>query len=304
MSWVAYALIGPLIFTVINFIDKLLLEKEIPDPLMMPIVLTITALLSGTLLHIVTGFPTLPLPALLITVFSGVLTTGAAAFYFVALSREHTSNVIVLLKIEPVMTLILSYLFLRETITASQLLGFVLLLSAALALSANRETGRIRPSTSLWLVMMANLSNAAAQIVFKHVAESYPFEQIISFETYGFAVGGMVVYLLVPPIRRAFNNNIRQISRRAMGLLGFAEGIFIISKVCIYLAITLGPVALVSVLGSTGVLYGVVLGWILTVIAPSIYRERFTRDDLIWKASFSLVLIAGVWFINTSAHTG
>lgn len=304
MSWVAFALIGPLIFTIINFIDKLLLEREIPDALMMPTFLTFMALCSGTVLYIVTGFPTLPLEALLTTFLSGILTTSAATFYFLALAREHTSNIIILLKIEPVFTLILSYLFLRETITAPQLLGFVLLLSAALALSANRESGRIRPSTSLWLVMLANVSNAAAQIVFKHVAESYPFERIISFETYGFAVGGAFVYLLVPPIRHAFNRNIRKVARRAFGLLALAESIFIVSKVCIYLAITLGPVALVSVLGSTGVLYGIVLGQILTIIAPTIYRERFTRSDLIWKAGFAVVLVAGVWFINASVSTG
>jgi drug/metabolite transporter (DMT)-like permease len=301
MSWVVYALVGPLVLTVVNFIDKLILEKEIRDPRCMPAYLALTSLVSAIVLWLVTGMPTLPLPDMLRTMLSGVLTTTAALFYFLALAREDTSNIIILINTQPVLVLTLAFIVLGERITAGQLAGFALVLLAALALTAHRKLGTIRPSATLGLMMLSNLFNAGAVVVFKQVSESYPFERIIAFETLGFAAGGLVVYLLIPSIRRAFHASLRTVSRRAVLMVGVNESIYVVAKICIYLAISLGPVALVSVLGSSQIFFGIMAGWLLTVLAPAIYREPISHADLLRKGALSLVLFGGVYLINLNA---
>ena len=48
------------------------------------------------------------------------------------------------------------------------------------------------------------------------------------------------------------------------------------------------------------VFFGIVAGWILTVLVPSIYREEIARQDLIRKGAVALVLFAGIACINIS----
>ena len=98
--------------------------------------IAIMALFNGCLLWLVTGFPMPPVRDVMIVVISGMLTAIGALLYYRALSIEETSKVIVLIQIQPVIILILSFLVLHETITVIQFVGFVLILGSAVVLAA------------------------------------------------------------------------------------------------------------------------------------------------------------------------
>jgi drug/metabolite transporter (DMT)-like permease len=211
---------------------------------------------------------------------------------------EETSKVIVLIQMQPVMVLILSFLLLHETITAIQFVGFVLILGAAVILSAKRGMGGIQFSKVLWMLLFVNFVWSLSVVLFKFVANEGHFERFLPYESWGFALGGLLIFLFVRSVRDAFNESLRTIPKQALGIIAVNETIFLSAKLLTLAAVALGPTALVSVLGGTQVFFGIVAGWILTVLVPSIYREEIARHDLIRKGFVALVLFAGIACIN------
>lgn len=298
MSWLVYALLGPLVFTIVNFIDKLILEKHVRNPFSMPPYIAIMALLSGCVLFVATGFPVLPFRDVAIVMFTGVLTAVGALLYYRALSLEDTSKIIVLIQIQPVMVLILSFLLLHETISAIQFVGFVIILGAAIALSVRRGMGGIQVSNVLGMLLIVNFVWSLSVVLFKLIADVDHFEYLLSYESWGFALGGLLIFLFVPTVRNAFRESLRVIPPRTLVIIAVNETIFLCAKLLTLAAVALGPTALVSVLGGTQVLFGILMGWGLTVLAPSIYREEIARSDLIRKGAVALILFAGIACIN------
>lgn len=300
MSWLVYALLAPLIFTVVNFIDKLILEKHVHNPLSMSPYIAIIGFFSGCVLFVLTGFPLPPIQDVAIVMFTGILVSFGALIYYRALSMEETSKIIVLIQIQPVMVLILSFLLLHETITAFQFVGFVLILGAAITLSVKRGMGGIQFSKILWMLLIINFIWSLSVVLFKFVANDGHFERFLPYESWGFAFGGLLIFLFVRSVREAFRASFRTISKGALATIAVNEMIFLCAKLLTLAAVALGPTALVSVLGGTQVFFGIVAGWILTLLVPSIYKEQIARNDLIRKGAVALVLFAGIACINIS----
>jgi drug/metabolite transporter (DMT)-like permease len=298
MSWIVFALVAPLIFTVVNFIDKLIIEKQVHDPLAMPGFVMLTSFVSGSVLWLLTGSPLLPLGDALLVMFTGALTAVGAAIYFNALSLEETSRIIFFIQLQPVITLVFSYLFLDESISAVQLVGFVLILSGVLALALKDDLRRFSPSRAFWMIVLVDLIWVSSVILFKLVVKSLAFMEVLSYESWGLALGSLLIYLLVPRVRRAFNHTARTVPRRVFGIIFANEFIFVVAKLIGFVAIALGPVALVAVLGGTQVFFGIILGWALTFLAPSAFKEDISRRTLLRKGGLAVVLVAGIGLIS------
>ncbi len=297
MSWLIYALLAPFVFTVVNFVDKLILGKYIHNPLIMLPFVSLMAFVNGSILWVLTGFPVLNVHDAVIVMLSGMLAAVGSVLYFKALAVEEASKIIVLIQIQPVMVLLLAFLLLHETIAPVQLVGFVLILGAVLALSMRKGIGGVRPSVLVSLVIV-NFLWSLSVVLFKFVAEGSDFTRLLSYESWGMALGGVLIYLFVPAMRRAFREALPAIPRRALGIIGINETVFVIAKLMTLAAVAMGSTALVSVLGGTQIFFGIVMGWALTVIAPAVYKENITRNELLRKGAVALVLFVGIGFIN------
>nr|MBA3869332.1 hypothetical protein [Anaerolineae bacterium] len=131
-------------------------------------------------------------------------------------------------------------------------------------------------------------------VMFKFVAGGDHFERFLPYESWGLALGGLLIYLLVRPVRVAFHESLRTIPRKALAIIAVNETIFLCAKLLTLAAVALGPAALVSVLGGTQVFFGVIAGWILTMIAPSVYNENIARSELLRKGLVAIVLFIGI----------
>jgi uncharacterized membrane protein len=298
MGWIFYALASPLVFSFVNFGDKFIIEKHIQDTRAMPIYSGIVAFFTGCVLFVLTGFPTLALKDMVLVMFTGMMTSLGAALYFTAIARDEASKIIVLIQIQPVIVLLLSVVFLNDAISAQQLIGFVLILGAAVAISLNRDGGGFKLSGAFYLILLCDLIWASSLVLFKFVAVESQFSALLPYESWGLALGDLALYLFVPSIRNAFPNNLKIVSRRALGLMAINETIFVVAKLLGLTAVALGPVALVSVLGSTQIFFGVVLGAILTTLAPAIFKEDISWRSLARKSVLALVMFGGILLVN------
>lgn len=99
----------------------------------------------------------------------------------------------------------------------------------------------------------------------------------------------------------AFHESFRSVGKVTLGVMFFNEILFIISKAFTFLAISLGPVALVGVLGGTQVFYGFLYGILLTLLFPKIFQEDISKNEIVKKLLFAVILFIGIWFIGKAS---
>ena len=295
MNWIIFALMSPLIFTAVFFVDKYVLEREVPDHRGMPIYFGLVGMTFGVILWNIQGQPSLPIwdTALLLAI--GMIAVYASVLYFYVINREDTSTVIVFLQVQPLMVLVLSFIFLDEVISARQLLGFFLILGAAVGMTLSRTSEQLHLSFNTFaLMMLLNLGMSITSVLFKFVSEDHRFWDTVAYEAQGNGVAGITLMLFAPVIRKSFLSTLRVIRRRALGIILLNESFVQAAKGASFRAISLGPVALVRVIGSTQVFIGILIGWILTVTVSSVFKEDISRSSLTRKLSFASMMFVGV----------
>lgn len=295
MGWLFYAILAPVMLTGVNFLDKYILEREIKNYLGMPIISAIVAGIFGSLVWVGLGFPGLPAWDAAVVVFTGVISVWSFVLYFKAIAGEETSTVIVLLQLQPIVALILAYILLQEVITLRQFAGFWLILLPAVGLSLKR--GSFHLSIYFWLILAGVSVWALSEVLFKLISEDHPFGTLVVYESWGIGIGGIFLYL-VPSIRRAFFENLHHMRFTAFGLVFLNELVFVGSKLCKLLAVTLGPIALVNVLSSTQIFFAIALDWALTLLLPTVFKADFSRANFLRKIAGAAVMFTGLLLVS------
>jgi drug/metabolite transporter (DMT)-like permease len=298
MSWFLFALSAPVLLTVVNFIDKYIVEREVRDARAMPIFAGIMGTLAAVLLLALGMATLLSVRDTLLLIAAGILIIGGAIFYFRAAGREQMSQIIILNQLTPVFVLMLASLVLNQAITGTQFAGFWLILAAVVGVSGQTGSTRtLRESTTFWLMMAVNATIAVRVTLIGLLDANPSFGTLFVYQGIGQGIGALLLYLLLPSFRQAFNQSAATMRKPALGIIGFSESLFVIAQVLGSLAITLGPAALVSVLGGIQVFYGILLGWLLMAVAPTVFREAVSWRDLLRKVAFALVLLMGLYLV-------
>lgn len=298
MNWLFFALLAPAVYAVVVFVDKYILEKEVTDYSGMPIYSAVIAAVFGILIWIITGFPSLSLRDSILIILTGILTVFGLATYFKALSTDEASKITILFQMTPVLTLIMAYFLIGDKISLQQFFGFTLILVSTIGISVSQNLKKFHLSNIFFLILLTDFMWALAYVLFKFVIETNSFIKVISYEGLGMGVGGFILYHFFPSIRRAFDKTNKKVRRRVLYFIAINEGIFLVSRLLTYLAISKGPVALVGVVGGTQVIFAIVYGFALTKIAPKIFQENITKKGLYKKIAMAALVLVGLWFIQ------
>ena len=299
MNWVFLALLSPAVYTVVNFIDKHLVSNEVKDYRAMPIYTAIVGFVAGFVFWIITGFPVLaPLDAIIV-ILTGILTIWAALLYFKAMSEEEATTIIILFQSLPMISLVLAFIILGETITFKQLVGFIIIFTAVVLVSLKPSVNKkLTLSSAFFLIILANFMWALAGVLIKFAINANTFSKILSYESWGIGIGGFLLFILIPSVRNSFLKNVESVKKRTLSILFINEFTFVIAKSISFLAYSLGPVALVSVLSGTQVFYGILYGYVLTKIFPKSFREDIQAKSLVRKGILALLLFLGILLVS------
>jgi uncharacterized membrane protein len=297
MNWLILALVAPAIYTVVNYIDKFVIESKVKDYRGMPIYGAITGLCVGTLFWLILGRPILDLTDAILIITSGAISMFAYYFYFSALSKSQTSLVIIFFQMTPIFTLILALIFLKEAISLKQLLGFILIIVSCIALSLEGKIKKFKLTSSFYLILLADILISIASILVKLTISANSFSKIFPYESWGLALGGAILYLLFVNVRTAFRESFTSVGKRVLLIMFLNEWIFVIAKAISFLAIALGPVALISVLGATQAFYGILFGAILAFLNPFVFKDEGMKHQIVKKIIASIVLFIGIALI-------
>lgn len=296
-SWIAFALLSPVIYALVNFLDKYILQKEITDYTILPFYASMVSFIAGMIFFVATGFPLLPFKDGLLVIITGILTIWSLVLYFKVLSREATSIIIFLFQLIPVFVLILSIILLKETIQVKQYFGFALIFIATLIVTLKRHSGKSSLSTFAFMCVF-NLISATTVILIKFAINVTSFSSILSYESWGIGVGGIILYLTFSPYRKRFHESLCIVRKKTLGVLLINETMYVVAKSFGFLAYSLGPVALVSVIGTSQVFFGFLYGALLTMFFPTIFKEDVSRKGLMKKVAAAILLFVGIWIIS------
>lgn len=297
-NWMIFALLSPAVYTVVNFIDKYLIEKEVKDYRGMPIYASIMGGVMGTIFWFTTGMHFLPYFDALLVLTSGILQIFGMALYFRAISKSETSQLIIFFQMLPIFILIFSYIFLEEIITMRQIIGFITLLVASIGLSFDKQNAKFELSSAFYLILAVDIIWALSAVLMKFTIHTSEFAHILTYESWGIALGGLILFLFVPVIRRSFISTQKQLHKKVLAVMFSNEGLFVLAKSLAFYAYLIGPVSLVSVVGgSVQVFFGIILGTVLTLFFPTIFKEDISRNNISKKIVFGAVICVGMWLV-------
>jgi len=301
MNWFYLALLAPMFYAMLNLVDDNLLQYVYEGPYMATVIAGI--------------FGTLPLLSLLVlraqhislelavqSALAGFLTTCYFFFYYKALELEEPSVVVALFSLVPATLPFLAHFLLHEDLAGMEIVGFVLVLLASLAIAVV-DIKKFKFSAALLPALMVVLLIDVLSLISKHVYEHASFYPAYMTFTIGVGVGGLYFLLIM-----AFTKSTKQFKKlkgnltKIIPILLLAEGLNLAAEFTLNLAISRGPVSIVKVIESVQPIFVLLLAVALFPFAPKYFREA-KGGNLIKKFAFMSVAIVGLVLINLAIRT-
>lgn len=294
MNWIFYALLASFLWAFGNILDKILVTKYIKNPPILVIFIGITSLLATTILILFKGisFPTTLI--LLIALLTGIFHLIGLLPYFLSLSFEEVSRVIPLWLFSPIFVLIISVLFLGETLNFYKYLAFSLIFLGGILISSKEILGTFKLSRAFWLMLFSSIIMAIYYIFVKYVFLKEPFWNGFIWINIGFFLG---VLFLIPIYGQDFIKNVKTLTKKSLSLLFSLEILGFSGMLSSYYAIMLGLVSLVIVLEGFQPLFVLIFALFLSLCFPKILLEKINKKIILTKILAIFLMLLGLYFL-------
>ncbi len=297
MSWFFIALIGPFLYALTNYIDKILLEKYFKESgigtillfssLISMFALPIFLIIDNTVLDV-------NIINILILALKGTLGVGVLWFYLMALKNEEASVVIVFYQLVPVFGAILGYFFLGEILTKMQVISMAIIILGTMIISFEIDSDnhfRLRKKNTIIPMIGASLFWATGGVIFKSVALKENLWRSLFWEHVMLVLVGIIIFIFVRSYRNSFILALKNNSKNILSLNIINEFIYISGNVAVAYAYLLAPIGLVLLTESFQPIFVLIIGVILTALFPKIITEKMQAKHL-WQKVIAISITA------------
>lgn len=296
MNWIALSLLAPLFWALSNFVDKYVLNRHSKGIFDFLFFSTIT---SWFLFLIILAFIGLPEPSVYfwIPISTGVILIYSYGFYAKALEQSDTSSLVILFKLIPVVTVILAYFFLDQTLSANESVGFIVILFGASIVSL--EKGGRLAIKGLGMIIIAILIWSGMTLLIDFGLTKLAFWDYFLLDTLGSAIAGLTLFI-IPKMRRELLAGLK--SATASKYLWFTGNNLLdfLGQMSIKKALAIAPsVGLVTVVMQVQSFYAILIGIILTTLIPEVIKEDISANTLIKKVIGAVIMFSGVYILLT-----
>jgi drug/metabolite transporter (DMT)-like permease len=299
MTWILLAFCGPVLWAASTHIDKYLVERFFKDS-GVGALLIFTALIGLIGLPFIAAFVdvfAIGATGIAVTSLSGLLYLTAMYFYLRALQQEEATVIAPLFQTSTLFTYAIAYFVLHERLTGARLLGGVLIIVSAAAISYEPghrhrfKLGVVAP------ILACTATLAASSVIFKFFAIKDAFWAVTFWNFGGEALFGAVM-LAIPRVRRDFLGMFKKSPGAVIGINAANELINLGGGLAMRYASLLGPVSLVQAIGGTTSFFVFAFGVILSLFFPKVGRESLSRESLVQKGVAVILIVAGVILIG------
>jgi len=296
MTWFLLALIGPFLYAITNFIDKVLLEKYFKEGGVgtLLIVSGVLSIIALPFLFIIdpTPFQVSP-PHILALASVGVLNVLLLFFYLKALKGDEVSVSIIFYQLVPVFAYGLGFFILGETLTTVQLIAMAIIIlgTSIVAFEIDQESKfQLRTKTILYMTAAA-FSWALGSVIFKAVALEESVVRSLFWEHLILTIIGLGLLVFVKTYRHHFVTAMRENSKAILSLNVLNEVLYMLGNIAFAFAYLLAPIALVLLANSYQLIFVLVIGVLLTLFFPHILKEK-VHVRTIWQKVFAILVTA------------
>lgn len=296
MNWVLLALGSALAFAVVSALDKVLIQRFVPNPRAF---IVLVGLIQFGLMVVVAPFAQFGgygLDTTLISIASGFLAGIYLVLMFWVMRMQDVSRVVPITSTHPIFVAILAQVFLGETISLLAWVGIVVTVGGAALMSfgpttrrSERDQNQIVPFA---LLMVSSLAFGLSQYLTKVVAADIDVPSLFVWR--GLGLGIACVGLVIR--RSMFPDLIRAIrDPAAIGLAVFTEGLLVLVAVILQiLAIYSGPVSLVVTVMAIRPLFVFILGILLSLGISRVLDEPLEGRILAAKLAAIAMTVGGI----------
>jgi uncharacterized membrane protein len=245
------------------------------------------------------AFSIAPLTALLIAL-NGCLYLSATFPYLKALKLNDASAVVPIFQLIPVISFVLGYIFLGETLTKNQLIGGALVVLGAIVISLEiSEEKKYRLKKDVLLLMaLSSLIYSFHFLFFKMFAVDTQFWTTEFWENIGFIGFGLVLVLFIKSYRREFKEVMKENGKAVIAINSVNEVVNITAKMIFNYASLLVPIALSWVAVGFQPVFVLAISIFLAIFFPHISKEKVLGKHLVQKIACIVIMTIGVYILH------
>jgi uncharacterized membrane protein len=294
MEWFFFALAAMLIFPLCNVISKIILTKKINDVLSYNLLTYIFDIFLIILFVLVLKI-TLDFTAAL-SILYGFSFFFLWILYFHAIKKEEVSRVALTRSSVPIFVLILSSIFLGESLSLNNYIGIGLLVVSSVLASYKKSGKKFHLSAAFGIIIIFVFGSALMGILSKYTMGFTDYWNFFLWSTVGGQIGSLM-FLIVPKLRRNLAKQASMIERRTWLMLLVSYLLGNIGYVFYYSAISMAKISLISALMSARPMLLFLYALALTIFMPHILKEDVSRSSLIMKGLAGIMVIIGSYLI-------
>jgi drug/metabolite transporter (DMT)-like permease len=276
-NWFLVALIPPILWSVVNHIDKYVLSKHFKGGSLGGMFLFSSlfsiVVLPCLLFFTPISFLNIPLGTIFFLLLLGTINAAAFFLYLKAINEEEASVVVPLLQMIPVFGYFLGYPILGEVLSSQQILSALIIILGVSILSVNFDIDNNRLTLRKRVLLLVGGSSflfALHDVLFKTVTTEKSFLISAFWENAGLVVAGITVFIFHSKYRKQFKEIFRINNTKALSLNITSEVLYTLGSLANSFATLLAPVAVVLVVSSYQPLFVFIIGIVLTTLIPSI----------------------------------
>lgn len=296
---IVLALLASFIWAITNHIDKYLLCDTENSTGNIKSLLIFSSFVAGIVLSplwlIISNFQVnITITALIFVFISAIVYLLATYFYFKALEKNDASIVVVMFQLIPVFSYIFSWLLFKETLTANQMIGSIIIILSAVIISLDFEnTSNKNKLVALILMIISSLMYALYFIFFDIAIRNSEYTAVAFWYQISFLLIGITL-LCLSSFRKPFVELIKSNGKKIMTLNITNEILNLIANLMVNFANLTIPLALANALNGFQGAFVFIIGAIGVLILPKIFREDLSRRVVIQKISCIIIGIIGL----------
>ncbi len=296
-SWIYFALIAQGIWSITSLTDKFVISKGyIKNPL---VYILLNGLMNIFLVFLLpfAGFEPLKFMDFLILIAGGFLFNAAISIYYKAVQYEEISRVAILYQIGPIFVFILSFLFIGEVLSASNFIGFLLLLGAGFIVSYKKMNGSSRFSKAFYLMLASTLLSSISLIIAKYIFSITSFwSAFLWLRISGFTA---LSVLLLPSVRKDAVKTFKTMKPRIKALMTLKMVIDFSAFIFAGYALLNGVTSLYAALSASALpLFVFILTLITSIYLPKLVKEDIYKKTILIKLFAFVLIVIGIFFVN------
>lgn len=294
MNWVSLSLLAPLFWASSNFVDKYVLGKYTKGIFDFLFFSTITSWFLFAALFAFIGMPELTAYSWL-PIVTGIILIYSYGFYGKALEQGDTSTLVILFKLIPVITVALAFVFLGQTLSSNEFLGFVIVLAGAIMVSFEKSRGLF--AHGFGMILIAIFMWSVMMLIIDYGLTKMPFWDYFMLDTLGSALTGLT-FFIIPSMRRQIIDGLKTATTGKYIWFSGNDLLDFFGHMSIKKALAIAPSAgLVTVVMQAQSFYAIIIGILLTLFLPNIIREDMSAGTLVKKFVGALIMFSGVYIL-------